>query len=77
VTGADNRDGGVSEAYDTINALRTELAAATAAAEELRKENENLVDMIRQLSTTGTLDAATVRRLREEIQDQPVCTVAP
>ena len=73
----DNRDGQVSEAYDDVNNLKSELSAlyaelnnlraVAASAEELKKENENLVDMIRQLSTTGTLDAATVQRLREEI----------
>lgn len=46
----------------------SESSGSSALVEELRRENENLVDMIRQLSTTGTLDAATVQRLKDEIE---------
>lgn len=45
----------------------SESNGSSAIIEELKRENENLVDMIRQLSTTGTLDAATVQRLKDEI----------
>lgn len=50
----------------------SEQGGSSAIVEELKRENENLVDMIRQLSTTGTLDAATVQRLKDEIAQNAV-----
>lgn len=50
---------------------------SSAVIEELKRENENLVDMIRQLSTTGTLDAATVQRLKDEIEQNGAASGHP
>ena len=69
--------GSPSNPHDVINELKAQIATlhselnilrvAAAVAEELKRENENLVDMIRQLSTTGTLDAPTIQRLKNEM----------
>lgn len=75
----DNKERLLSDAYYSVDQLRKQIAqlnsqvtlsqdgSSATALEELKRENENLVDMIRQLSTTGTLDEATVQRLKEEI----------
>lgn len=71
----DNKDRLLSDAYDSVGQLRKQVMQLSEGGggeplgllEELKRENENLVDMIRQLSTTGTLDAATVQRLKDEI----------
>ena len=74
----DNKDKLLSEAYDSVNELKMQLSQAKlelqsnqgigeSLANELKKENENLIDIIRQLSTTGALDAPTIQRLRDEI----------
>jgi len=75
---AENKDRLLSDAYDSVDQLRKQIAQLNAqlgsgdsggdtVLEDLKRENESLVDMIRQLSTTGTLDAATVQRLKDEI----------
>lgn len=71
----DNKDKLLADAYDSVNQLRKQvmqLSEGTGGAtivqlDELKRENENLIDMIRQLATTGTLDEATIRRLRDEL----------
>ena len=79
----ENKDRLLSDAYDSVNQLRKQVmqlseggggvtVESAGMLEELRRENENLVDMIRQLSTTGTLDAATVQRLKDEIDQVAV-----
>ncbi|XP_057380213.1 golgin subfamily B member 1-like [Daphnia carinata] len=72
----ENKDRLLSDAYESVSQLRKQVMQlsetgggdSAGVLEELRRENENLVDMIRQLSTTGTLDAATVQRLKDEIE---------
>lgn len=74
----DNKDRLLSDAYESVNQLRkqvmqlSESGDSAGMLEELKRENENLVDMIRQLSTTGTLDAATVQRLKDEMEQVSV-----
>lgn len=71
----ENKDNLLADAYESVSQLRKQVMQLSEGAggatvhelEELRRENENLIDMIRQLTTTGTLDEATIRRLREEI----------
>jgi len=74
----ENKDRLLSDAYDSVDQLRKQIAQLNAQLnsddsgsctllEDLKRENENLIDMIRQLSTTGTLDSATVQRLKDEI----------
>jgi len=80
---ADNKDRLLLDAYESVDQLRRQIQQMTASSEtesnsmpfndgtvleELRRENDQLLDMVRQLSTTGTLDAATVQRLREEME---------
>ena len=80
---AENKDRLLADAYESVAQLRRQvqqLASSSPAAaddsvlEELRRENDQLLDMVRQLSTTGTLDAATVQRLRDEIESPAVGT---
>lgn len=78
----ENKDRLLSDAYESVSQLRKQVMQLSETGggggdsagmlEELRRENENLVDMIRQLSTTGTLDAATVQRLKDEIEQVSV-----
>lgn len=79
----ENKDRLLSDAYESVNQLRKQVmqlsevggegsVESSGMLEELRRENENLVDMIRQLSTTGTLDAATVQRLKDEMDQVAV-----
>lgn len=74
----DNKDRLLSDAYDSVDQLRKQIVQLNSQlnsdgsdggtlVEDLKRENGNLVDMIRQLSTTGTLDTATVQRLKDEI----------
>ena len=70
----ENKDRLLSDAYESVSQLRKQVMQLSESGgepngllDDLRRENENLVDMIRQLSTTGTLDAATVQRLKDEI----------
>ena len=79
---AENKDRLLLDAYESVDQLRRQIQQMTASSEtesnsmpfdgavleELRRENDQLLDMVRQLSTTGTLDAATVQRLREEME---------
>ena len=77
----DNKDKLLSDAYDSVSQLRKQVAQlsegggggdSSALVEDLKRENQNLIDMIRQLSTTGTLDDATVQRLKDEIDQAAV-----
>jgi len=70
----DNRDWQVSEAYDDVNDLESELPAVYSELNNLRTvaakcwgTEERNRKFSWQLSTTGTLDSAAVQRLYEEI----------